>query len=280
MTRIGLSSEPVPLDFNLPPEGTRLTPCYAGVSSLVGRTRSNCASTVNILAKIEFNGKGGSGPILFSPGANHYRLIGSEVDAIRIAGYRFTISSSLTVQPIIWYSIVCGCTALPRTKPSGASCSRSEPICGRRGSPFSDFHCVAKTGSCTDAQAIAGGLGDNPMGPYKIVNNSSRRRAENILFGGGCATMTPKDIEIRHNHMFKPLTWMRGQAGYVGGTDGNPVHCQESPRTEKRAARFARGQHYGEHLGRVLQVGFAILSTPKNQGGNGTISARFARSRT
>jgi hypothetical protein len=22
--------------------------------------------------------------------------------------------------------------------------------------------------------------------------------------------------------MFKPLTWMKGQPGYVGGTDGNP----------------------------------------------------------
>jgi hypothetical protein len=43
-------------DSSLTPEGTRLTPCYAGVSSLAGRPRLNCASTANVLAKIEFNG--------------------------------------------------------------------------------------------------------------------------------------------------------------------------------------------------------------------------------
>src|ERR1700683_573975 len=66
-------------DSSLPPEGTRLTPCYAGVPSLPGRPALHCGSTTNALAKIEFNGKGGSGPISFSPGANHYRLIGLEV---------------------------------------------------------------------------------------------------------------------------------------------------------------------------------------------------------
>src|SRR4029077_7779826 len=66
-------------DSGLPHEGTRLTPCYAGVSSLPGRPPLNCTSATNALAKIEFNGKGGSGPIMFSAGANHYRLIGLEI---------------------------------------------------------------------------------------------------------------------------------------------------------------------------------------------------------
>src|SRR6202023_3594137 len=66
-------------DSSLPPEGTRLTPCYAGVSSLAGRPPLNCAPTANVLAKIEFKGKSGSGPIMSAPGANHYRLIGLEV---------------------------------------------------------------------------------------------------------------------------------------------------------------------------------------------------------
>src|SRR5258708_10291304 len=66
-------------DSQLPPEGTRLTPRYAGVSSLPGRPDLNCGSAEIVLAKIEFNGKGGSGPVTFAPGANHYRLIGLEI---------------------------------------------------------------------------------------------------------------------------------------------------------------------------------------------------------
>src|ERR1019366_7384898 len=41
-------------DSSLPPEGTRLTPCYGGVSSLPGRPPLHCSSTANVLARIEF----------------------------------------------------------------------------------------------------------------------------------------------------------------------------------------------------------------------------------
>jgi len=57
---------------------------------------------------------------------------------------------------------------------------------------FTDFHCIAVTGSCTDAQAIAGGVGTDPGGPYKIVNNFLEASGENILFGGGPATTTQR----------------------------------------------------------------------------------------
>ena len=66
-------------DSVLPPEGKRLTPCYAGVSFLPGRPDLHCVSAQNLLAKLEFSAKGGSGPLVFASGANHYRLIGLEV---------------------------------------------------------------------------------------------------------------------------------------------------------------------------------------------------------
>src|SRR5882757_1792825 len=65
-------------DSALPPEGTRLTPCYAGVSSLPGRPSLSCKSTKNVLAKVVLMG-GGSGPINIADGANHYRFIGLEI---------------------------------------------------------------------------------------------------------------------------------------------------------------------------------------------------------
>src|SRR5438128_11568123 len=62
----------------LPPDGTRLTSCYAGVSSLPGRPALNCSTTQNVLAKISVPGTG-SGPLVFASGANHYRMIGLEL---------------------------------------------------------------------------------------------------------------------------------------------------------------------------------------------------------
>src|SRR5579864_5075965 len=41
-------------DASLPREGTRLTPCYAGIASLPGRPELHCASQANVLARIEF----------------------------------------------------------------------------------------------------------------------------------------------------------------------------------------------------------------------------------
>src|SRR5207245_4790446 len=52
-------------DDSLPAEGMRLTPCYGGVASLPGRPDFRCASARNVLTKIEFDGKGANGPILF-----------------------------------------------------------------------------------------------------------------------------------------------------------------------------------------------------------------------
>jgi hypothetical protein len=56
---------------------------------------------------------------------------------------------------------------------------------------FNDFHCIAKTGSCTDAQAIVGGNSNVPAGVYKIVNNYLEGAAENIMFGGAAASQIP-----------------------------------------------------------------------------------------
>ena len=86
---------------------------------------------------------------------------------------------------------------------------------------FTDFHC-AQRGFCSDAQSISGAAGSLPMGPYKIVNNFLEASGENILLGGAAATATPADIEIRRNHLFKPMTWMKGQPDFVGSATGNP----------------------------------------------------------
>src|SRR5260370_39577431 len=94
------------------------------------------------------------------------------------------------------------------------------------GSFFTGFRCGAGTGSCTDAQTLGSTGGNNPGGPYKIENNFLEASGENILFGGGGATRTPSDIEIRRNHLFKPMIWKRGGPGFVGGVSGRPFLMQ------------------------------------------------------
>ena len=253
-------------DSLLPAEGSRLTPCYAGVSSLPGRPPFNCTSTKNVLAKLVMNRASNSGPVLFAPGASHYRLIGLELTRAAGIGLVYALashSSSATSNKIIYDRIWFHGTAQDDTT-RGIQLGGSTYV-SVIDSFFTDFHCVYTTGACTDSQAINGGVSSSPMGPYKIVNNFLEASAENIMFGGGGATATPADIEIRYNHIFKPLTWMKGQPGYVGGKNGNPFSVKNLLEL-KNAQRVLIDSNIMENSwGGFSQVGFAILLTPVNQ---------------
>jgi hypothetical protein len=61
-----------------------------------------------------------------------------------------------------------------------------------------------------DSQAI---MGWNGPGPFKIVNNYLEASTEVVLFGGSdpaIAGLVPSDIEVRHNHLTRPMAW-KGQ---------------------------------------------------------------------
>jgi len=252
-------------DSKLPPEGARLSPCYAGVSSLPDRPPLQCASSENVLSKIEFNAKGGSGPILLEPGANHYRLIGLEVTraASRAVIYNLIGPDKGTADHIIFDRMWIHGTAHDETV-RGIMLSHLRYV-AVVDSYFSDFHCVAKTGTCVDSQAVAGGLGDDPMGPFKIVNNYLEAAGECIMMGGGEATFTPADIEIRHNHLFKPMIWMKGQPGFVGGVDGGPFIAKNLFELKNAQRVVFEGNLLEHSWGGFSQTGFAILLGPKNQ---------------
>jgi len=252
-------------DSKLPREGTRLTPCYAGISSLPGRPTFHCSSTENVLAKIEFNAKSGSGPVILAPGANHYRLIGLEVTRAESAAviYNLIGTNNGTADHIILDRVWIHGTAHDETV-RGIMLSHLRYV-AVVDSYFSDFHCVAKTGACVDSQAIAGGVGEDPTGPFKIVNNFLEAAGEGIIFGGGEATASPSDIEIRHNHMFKPIIWMKGQPGFVGGIDGSPFIVKNFFELKNSQRVLFEGNLLENNWGGFSQAGFAILLTPKNQ---------------
>jgi hypothetical protein len=258
-------------DSSLPPEGTRLTPCYAGVSSLPGRPPLNCSSTQNVLAKISMPGSG-SGPLVFDPGANHYRLIGLELTRTVGTGIVYSLVSlktGATADHLIFDRMWLHGTPQDDTN-KGIRFGGSTHV-AVIDSFFTDLHCTAITGACTDSSAVGGGLGDNPMGPYKIVNNFLEAAGENILFGGSEATLSPADIEIRRNHLFKPLTWMSGQAGFVGGPSGNPFIVKNLFELKNAQRVLFEGNILENSWGGFSQAGYGIVLTPKNQAGmNGT----------
>jgi hypothetical protein len=253
-------------DDSLPPEGKRILPCYAGVATLPGRPNLACPSSKNVMARIAFTGKGGAGPIIFAAGANHYRLLGLEITRESPGATIYNLASpepAAVADHIIFDRVWMHGTAQDET-------TRGIFLTGTRfmavvDSYFSDFHCVSVLGSCTDAQAIAGGAGDHPMGPFKIVNNFLEAAGENIIFGGAAATATPADIEIRHNHLFKPLIWMPGQPGFVGGSSGRPFVVKNLFEIKNAQRVLFEGNILENSWGGVGQNGFGIVLTPKNQ---------------
>jgi len=113
-----------------------------------------------------------------------------------------------------------------------------------------------------DTQAIAGWNGD---GPFVIVNNYLEAAGENVLFGGADPTignLVPSDIEIRQNHIVKPLRWKPGEPGY----EGTPWQVKNLFEL-KNARRVRIEGNLLENNWKQAQNGFAILFTVRNQDG-------------
>jgi hypothetical protein len=259
-------------DSKLPPEGTRLEPCYAGVTSLPGRPPFHCKSSENVLAKIESEGKGPAGPIIASPGANHYRLVGLELTrpvsntiVYNLVGPQNGPADHIIVDRV-WLH------GTPQNETVRGVMLAHVRYAAVIDSYLSDFHCIAKSGACVDSQAIAGGSGDDPMGPFKIENNFLEAAAESIELGGSAATATPQDIEIRRNYMFKPMIWMRGQPGFVGGPDGNPFIVKNLFEIKNAVRVLLEGNVMENSWGGFSQPGVAVVLGPKNQAiGSGNV---------
>jgi len=254
-------------DASLPPEGTRMTPCYSGVASLPGRPSFHCASTQVVTAKI----LGGiSGPISFASGANHYRLLGLEITRSAGSGPNYgllrpTGQADHIVVDRVWLHGTAQDETVIAWMLDGFTYAALVD------SYANDFHCTSVTGSCTDSMVLAGGTSSTADGPYRVTNNFLESSGENILMGGGSAALTPSDIEIRHNHFFKPLTWMQGQPGYVGGPTGNPFMVKNLLELKNAQRVLIEGNIFENSWGGFSQAGYGILLTPKNQAGsNGT----------
>src|SRR6266850_1479411 len=252
-------------DSSLPAEGQRATPCYAGVISLPGRPAYPCTNPQKVMARIEY-GKSGDGPLIFSNGANHYRLIGLEIT--RTAGVK-SAPTLVSVAPggsadhiIVDRSWLHG-TTHDETR-VGVRVNGTNYV-AVVDSYFTDFHCTAGTGTCTDAHAVGGGNGNHQDGPYKIENNFLEASGESVMFGGGAATVTATDIEIRRNHFFKPWQWMPGNPKFMGAADGHPFIVKNHLELKNATRVLVEANLMENNWGGFSQSGYALLLSPKNQ---------------
>ncbi len=252
-------------DSALPPEGQRLTPCYAGVASLPNRPQYACSSPQNVLAKIQVSQGGISGPLVLLNGANHYRLLGLEIT--RPAGIGATIALITNDQSgTASYIVIDRCwihgTAHDDTR-RGVQAQGMTQI-AVVDSYLNDFHCTALTGACTDSQAVSSGGGLSPNGPYKITGNFLESSGENILFSGMAANYAPSDIQISGNHFYKPMQWMPGAPGFVGGIGNHPFIAKNHIEFKNGQRALIENNIFENSWGGFSQDGYSILLTSRN----------------
>ena len=238
----------VQTDGKIPPEGTRISPCYAGVRSLPGRPDFSCSSPSKEMASLVVPAHATIRV------ADHYRFIGLEITRPQ-GGLVNSLISAQNASKVVFDRIWAhGNDSDETLRGIGFPGANFIAVID---SYFSDFHCIAKIGACVDAQTLWAGTGDVAGGTYKIVNNFLEAGAENILMGGGAGSATPSDLEIRRNYFYKPLTWHT--------SSGRRFIVKNNLELKNASRVLMEGDLFENSWGGFSQAGFQILLTPKNQ---------------
>jgi hypothetical protein len=248
-------------DSKLPPEGTRISPAWGGVASLPGRPAfaQPAGGPAKLLATLVV--KRPSGALI----GDHLRFIGiewttpAEADIARIASPENT---NHVIFDRNWFHPADGAEV-----GHGVGINDGSSMIAVINSYISGLNCIAGTGKCTDATAVGGGSGDKPISGLKIYNNFLESAGENILFGGSAATQTPTDIEIRHNHLFRPMLWKAGEPGYTPTASGKAFVVKNNFELKNGIRVLFEANLLENTWGGFSQTGYAILITPKNQQG-------------
>ena len=238
------------LDSVLPAEHARINPSYAGVASLPGRPQYT-GPNQNVMAKLIITGN----PILVG---DHYRLIGLEITRPADGKWynalvAFTASHIVLDRDWIHGDPTADTTHLVQTQ---AGADHVAVI----NSYMTDAHCIAG-GVCTDAQDFSDAGHGVAM---KAYNNFMEASGQSILFGGSIAAIITSDVEVRLNHMFKPLTWDPLDPNFIGKKFmvKNNFELKEGQRI------LVEGNVMENTWGGFTQKGANILLTPKNQVGS------------
>jgi hypothetical protein len=248
-------------DSKLPPEGTRITPAWAGVASLPGRPAyaQPSGGPAKLMATIVLHA------IPETLVGDHYRFIGIEWTSAPDAKTTRMISTEGADHVIFDRNWFHASEDVEMAK--GIMMTHGTQYIAVVNSYFSGFNCVARSGSCTDASAIGGGNGtaDMKVNTLKLYNNFLEASGQNIIFGGAASEINPYDIEIRRNHLFRPMSWKEGQPGYKPSPKGDPLIVKNNFELKNARRVLFEANLLENSWGGFSQTGFSILLTPKNQ---------------
>ena len=215
------------------------------------------------MAKVQMNIHD-DGPFQFADGANFYRFIGLEVTRpVGTPGAAGLISARGVADHLVFDRMWMHGQAQDETHNAVALSGMTNVAIVD--SYLNDFKCVAGTGQCSEAHAIAGGVTNTKDGIYKIQNNFIESSTEAVMFGGGAATQTPTDITIVNNHFWKPWQWREGNHPFVGGANGHPFSVRNHLELKNAVRVLVEGNLMENTWAGFSQTGFGILLTPKNQ---------------
>ncbi|MFZ0685059.1 MAG: hypothetical protein WAM89_05905 [Terriglobales bacterium] len=246
-------------DSKLPPEGKRISPAWAGVASLPGRPPYAQPSGGPAKLMATLLNKVPSGAQI----GDHYRFIGLEWTAepgSHIGRLAETEGGDHIIFDRNWFH-----PPNDEEMNKGIGMIHGTRFIAVINSYLSGFHCVAKTGTCTDAAAVGGGNGDEPISTLKIYNNYLEASGQNIFFGGAKSDVNPTDIEIRRNHLFKPMIWKQGEPGFAPDASGNPPIVKNHFELKSGIRVLFEANLLENCWGGFSQTGFSILLTPKSQ---------------
>jgi hypothetical protein len=248
-------------DSKLPPESTRVSPAWAGVASLPGRPAFAHPSggPAKLLATLVVRRPAGASV------GDHIRFIGIEwttpADA-NIGRIATAEHSNHIIFDRNWFHPAEGAEV-----GHGVGIIDGSNTIAIINSYISGLNCISRAGKCTDATAVGGGSGDEPIFTLKLYNNFLESSGENILFGGSASSINPTDIEIRRNHLFRPMIWKEDAPGYVPSSAGHPFVVKNNFEM-KNAVRVLFESNLLENTwGGFSQTGWAVLITPKSQQG-------------
>jgi hypothetical protein len=248
-------------DSKLPPEGTRISPAWAGVASLPGRPPFAQPS-------------GGPAKLLATLVARRPEGV-SVGDHVRFIGIEWTTPPDANISRIAtaehsnhiifdrnWVHPADGSEV-----GHGIGIIHGSQSIAVVNSYISGLNCIARTGKCTDATAVGGGSGDEPISAIKFYNNFLESSGENILFGGSAATIIPTDLEIRRNHLFRPMLWKEDQPGYRPTASGQPYIVKNNFELKSAIRVLFEANLLENSWGGFSQTGYSILLTAVNQSG-------------
>ena len=243
-------------DAKLPPEGTRISPAWAGIANLPGRPAFAQPSGGPAKLMPTLIAKNHSGVTL----GDHYRFIGIEwitEPDIKDGRMVTTEGTDHVIFDRNWFH-----AGENAEVDKGVAMVQGTRFIAVINSYFSGFYCVV---SCTDSSALGGGNGSAPISTLKIYNNFIEASGENILFGGAKSEINPTDLEIRRNHLFKPLIWKQGEPGYTPVANDSPAIVKNNFELKSGIRVLFEANLLESSWGGFTQTGFSILLTPKNQ---------------